>query len=199
MDADVVDPAGRPVRGEVGELVIRRPWIGMTRGFWRDEARYRAAYWAGIPGVWTHGDFAAIDEDGLWYILGRSDDTIKVAGKRLGPSEVEAVVNVHPAVRESVAVGVPDALKGEDVVVFAVLHDPAAASDALRAELLDAVAAALGKPLRPKTLRFTTAIPKTRNAKVLRRLIRQAYLGDALGDTTSLEDPAAVEAIRNAS
>jgi acetyl-CoA synthetase len=198
MDADVVDATGQPVRGEVGELVIRRPWIGMTRGFWRDEERYRQSYWSQIPGLWVHGDFAAIDEDGLWYILGRSDDTIKVAGKRLGPSEVEAVVNAHAAVRESVAVGVPDPVKGEDVVVFAILHDPDTADDALKKAMLDAVAAALGKPLRPRELRFTTAIPKTRNAKVLRRLIRQAYLGEALGDTSSLEDPAAVEAIRQA-
>ena len=198
MDADVVDAEGHPVRGEVGELVIRRPWIGMTRGFWKDPERYRETYWSKLPGVWVHGDFAAVDEDGLWYILGRSDDTIKVAGKRLGPSEVEAVVSAHPAVRESVAVGVPHPVKGEDVVVFAVLADGAAPDDALKKDLLDAVAAALGKPLRPKEVRFTTAIPKTRNAKVLRRLIRQAYLGEPLGDTTSLDDPAAVDAIRNA-
>lgn len=200
MAADVLRPDGAPVRGEVGELVVRAPWIGMTRGFWKDAGgqRYRDTYWRQHPGVWTHGDFAAVDEDGLWYILGRSDDTIKVAGKRLGPSEVEAVVNTHPAVRESVAVGVPHDVKGEEVVVFVVLHDADAASDDLRAELLDAVATALGKPLRPREVRFTAAIPKTRNAKVLRRLIRQAYLGEALGDTTSLEDPATVEAIRNA-
>ena len=198
MDADVVDAEGHPVRGEVGELVLRRPWIGMTRGFWKDAERYREAYWSKIPGVWVHGDFAAIDEDGLWFILGRSDDTIKVAGKRLGPSEVEAVVSAHPAVRESVAVGVPDAAKGEAVVVFAVLHDASAGTDEPKKALLDAVAAALGKPLRPREVRFTTAVPKTRNAKVLRRLIRQAYLGDALGDTTSLEDPATLDAIRQA-
>lgn len=198
MDADVVDAEGRSVRGEVGELVIRQPWIGMTRGFWRDADRYRETYWSQFPGVWVHGDFAIVDEDGLWFILGRSDDTIKVAGKRLGPSEVEAVVSAHPAVRESVAVGVPDAVKGDDVAVFAVLHEGYEPSDDLRKALLDAVAAALGKPLRPKTLRFTAAIPKTRNAKVLRRLIRQAYLGEALGDTSSLEDPAALDAIREA-
>lgn len=200
MDVDVVDSEGLPVRGEVGELVVRGPWIGMTRGIWKDDggARYRATYWSQLPGVWVHGDFAAIDEDGLWFILGRSDDTIKVAGKRLGPSEVEAVVNLHPAVLESVAVGVPDAIKGEDVVVFVVLHDATEAGEALETALLDDVARALGKPLRPRAVRFTTAIPKTRNAKVLRRLIRQAYLGEALGDTSSLEDASAVDAIRAA-
>ncbi len=172
----------------------------MTRGFWNDAGgeRYRAAYWTALPGVWLHGDFAAIDDDGLWFVLGRSDDTIKVAGKRLGPSEVEAVVNADARVAESVAVGVPDALKGEAVVVFAILMPGVAPSDEVRRELLDAVAAAIGKPLRPRDLRFTSAIPKTRNAKVLRRLIRQAYLGDALGDTSSLDDASTIDAIRAA-
>jgi acetyl-CoA synthetase len=101
MAADVVDEAGHPVRGAVGELVIRQPWIGMTRGFWRDPERYLESYWRRWPGMWVHGDFAAIDADGAWYILGRSDDTIKVGGKRLGPAEVESVLVHHPAVLEA--------------------------------------------------------------------------------------------------
>lgn len=198
MDADVVDEAGTPVRGAVGELVIRQPWIGMTRGFWRDQGRYSETYWSRIPGLWVHGDFAAIDADGLWYILGRSDDTIKVAGKRLGPAEVEAILNAHPAVRESAAVGVPHPMKDQEVVAFCVLHDGAAASDALRRELLDRVTTELGKPLRPRTVLFVTALPKTRNAKVMHRVIRAAYLGEPLGDLSSLENPGTVEAIRQA-
>ncbi|MCC6169089.1 MAG: AMP-binding protein, partial [Caldilineaceae bacterium] len=136
MDVDVVDDAGRPVRGAVGELVIRQPWIGMTRGFWQDRGRYLNSYWNRIPGLWVHGDFAAVDEDGLWYILGRSDDTIKVAGKRLGPAEVEAILNSHPAVTESAAIGVPHPIKDQEVVAFCVLKPGADAGDALRAELL---------------------------------------------------------------
>jgi acetyl-CoA synthetase len=198
MDADVVDEAGHPVRGAVGELVIRQPWIGMTRGFWRDRERYLETYWRKIPGLWVHGDFAAIDADGLWYILGRSDDTIKVAGKRLGPAEVEAILNAHPAVKESAAVGVPHPMKDQEVVAFCVLHDGAAASDALRRGLLDRVAAELGKPLRPRTVLFVTALPKTRNAKVMHRVIRAAYLGEPLGDLSSLENAGTVEAIRQA-
>ena len=199
MDADVVDDQGQPVRGAVGELVIRGPWIGMTRGFWGDHDRYVDTYWSRLPGLWVHGDFAAVDEDGLWYILGRSDDTIKVAGKRLGPAEVEAILNAHPAVTESAAVGVPHPIKDQEVVAFCVLrpgHDP---SDALRGELLELVTAELGKPLRPRDVRFVRALPKTRNAKVMHRVIRAAYLGQPLGDLSSLEDPATVAAIREAS
>ncbi|NHZ72428.1 MAG: AMP-binding protein [Aquificales bacterium] len=105
MAADVVDSNGNSVRNQVGELVIRAPWIGMTRGFWRAEQRYLDTYWSTFENVWVHGDFAAIDEDGMWYILGRSDDTIKVAGKRLGPAEVESVLVNHLAVNEAAAIG----------------------------------------------------------------------------------------------
>ena len=195
MAADVVDADGSPVRGEVGELVIRRPWIGMTRGFWNDRERYLASYWSRFEGIWTHGDFAAIDDDGLWYILGRSDDTIKVAGKRLGPAEVEAVLNAAPDVAESAVIGVPDDVKGQSIVAFVVLKATAEPSEKLRNVLMKRVTDELGKPLKPKDVRFCDALPKTRNAKVMRRLIRSAFLGQDLGDTSSLEDPAAVDAI----
>ena len=198
MDADVVDEAGNPVRGQVGDLIIRQPWIGMTRGFWGDNERYLDTYWRRFDGLWVHGDFCAIDEDGLWYILGRSDDTIKVAGKRLGPAEVEAIVNAHPDVTESAAVGVPHPLKDNEVVVFAVLKPGVAASEALRTMLQERITTELGRPLRPKEVRFCAALPKTRNAKVMRRVIRAAYLGEDPGDISSLEDPATVQAIQKA-
>lgn len=197
MDVDVVDDTGRPVRGEVGELVIRKPWIGMTRGFWKDEERYLDTYWRRFEGLWVHGDFAAIDEDGLWYILGRSDDTVKVAGKRVGPAEIEAVLNEHDAVAECAAIGVPDEVKGQEIVAFCVLRNGIEPSDELRKHLLDSVTQALGKPLRPREIRFANALPKTRNAKVMRRIIRSAYLGDDAGDTSSLEDPGTLDAIRD--
>ena len=120
MDVDVVDEAGNPVRGQVGELIIRQPWIGMTRGFWKDPQRYIETYWSQWKDVWVHGDFAAKDSDGLWYILGRSDDTIKVAGKRLGPAEVESILVDHDSVIEAAAIGVPHPVKGSVVVVFVV-------------------------------------------------------------------------------
>ena len=198
MAADVVDEAGNPVRNAVGELVIRQPWIGMTRGFWRDPERYLAAYWQRLPGVWVHGDFAAIDADGAWYLLGRSDDTIKIAGKRLGPAEVESVLVHHPSVVEAAAIGVPDEMKGNALVCLVVLAPGVEASEALSAELREQLVQALGKALQPREIRFVRELPKTRNAKVMRRLIRAAYLGEPLGDTSALENPAAVEAIRRA-
>lgn len=197
MDADVIDLNGDPVRGEVGELVIRAPWIGMTRGFWNDRQRYLDSYWSRFENVWVHGDFAAIDDDGLWYILGRSDDTIKVAGKRLGPAEVEAVLNAHGSVAESAAIGVPHEIKGQEVVAFVVLKTSENPSTNLRNELMQSLIDELGKPLKPRDIRFVGALPKTRNAKVMRRLIRAAYLGDDLGDVSSLEDPTTLDAIRN--
>ena len=201
MDADVVDDQGRSVRGAVGELVIRKPWPGMTRGFWKDgtgdDSRYIQTYWSRLPDTWVHGDWARIDDEGYWYIEGRSDDTLKVAGKRVGPAEVESAAVAHPAVSEAAAVGVPHELKGEAIVVFCVLRPGREASDALANEVKDKVAELLGKPLRPEAVRFVAQLPKTRNAKILRRVIRGAYLGKTdLGDLSSLENPAAVDDIR---
>jgi len=198
MAADVVDEQGRSVRGAVGELVLRQPWIGMTRGFWRDPQRYLDTYWSRWPGVWVHGDWAAVDADGLWYILGRSDDTIKIAGKRLGPAEVESILVAHPAVSEAAAIGVPDELKGESLVCFCVLKPGHAPDDTLREELAAAIIRELGKPLAPRAVKFVRDLPKTRNAKVMRRVVRAAFLGKDLGDVSSLENPTAVEEIRRA-
>jgi acetyl-CoA synthetase len=196
--ADVVNDEGLPVRGQVGELVIRGPWIGMTRGFWKDEERYLETYWSRWPDVWLHGDFAAIDADDQWYILGRSDDTIKIAGKRLGPAEAESVLVSHPAVVEAAAIGVPHDIKGSELVVFCVLRPDHKPSEELRKELKDLIANALGKPLAPKKVLFVSDLPKTRNAKVMRRMIRAAYLGLEPGDVSSLVNPAAVEEIQKA-
>jgi acetyl-CoA synthetase len=198
MAADVLDGHGQPLRGEVGELAIRLPWIGMTRGFWRDPERYIQAYWSRFPGIWVHGDWAAIDDDGLWYILGRSDDTIKVAGKRVGPAEVESVLCSHPAVTLAAAIGVPEPVKGEEIVCFCMLAPGQQPSEGLRSELMERLIEQLGKPLKPRDIKFVAALPRTRNAKIMHRIIRAAYLGSDLGDVSSLEDPTAVDAIRNA-
>lgn len=198
MAADVVDEAGQPVRGAVGELVVRQPWVGMTRGFWNDRERYLDTYWSRFPDTWVHGDWAEIDEDGFWFIRGRSDDTLKVAGKRIGPAEVESAAVAHSAVQEAAAIGLPHEVKGESVHVFCVLKPGNEANPELAEEVRRAIGRQLGAALRPEEVIFVRDLPKTRNAKIMRRVIRAAYLDQPVGDTTALENPAAVEEIRQA-
>jgi acetyl-CoA synthetase len=196
---DVVDDAGGPVRGRVGELVIRAPMPGMTRGFWRDSERYEETYWSRWPGVWAHGDWAEIDADGFWYIHGRSDDTLKVAGKRVGPAEVESAAVGHPSVLEAAAIGVPHDIKGEAIVVLCVLRPGEVDDDGLRDAVARHVADDLGKPLKPEVVAVVRALPKTRSGKVMRRVIRAAWLGLDPGDLSALDDTAAVDSIRTVS
>ncbi|HUR49274.1 MAG TPA: AMP-binding protein [Acidimicrobiales bacterium] len=198
MAVDVFDDDGKPVRGQVGELVCTAPWPGMTRGLYRDPERYLDTYWSRWPDVWAHGDWASIDDEGRWFLHGRSDDTIKVAGKRLGPAEAESALVGHPAVTEAAAIGVPDDLKGEALWTFVVLSPGFEPSEELRSELANHVAAELGKSFKPSAVKFTTALPKTRNSKVLRRAVRAVVIGADLGDLSSLEDPATIEAVKAA-
>ena len=205
MAADVFDENGQPLRNAVGELVIKAPWIGMTRGFWQNNQRYLDTYWSRWETIWTHGDFAAIDLDGLWYILGRSDDTIKVAGKRLGPAEVESILVRHEAVVEAAAIGVPHEIKGSALVLFVVLGadwrtdvEAEKRMEQIRVELRQMMIDEMGRALAPKAILFVRDLPKTRNAKIMRRMIRAAYLGQEPGDTSSLVNPEAVDEIRRA-
>jgi acetyl-CoA synthetase len=195
MDVDVFDSNGQPVRGEVGELVCKQPWPAMTRGIWGDPERYIDTYWSTFDGVWRHGDWARIDEDGQWFLLGRSDDTINVAGKRLGPAEVESVLVSHPDVAESAVVGVPDETKGEAVWCFVVA--PGANPELIR-ELSDLVASELGRPFKPSRVVLVDALPKTRSAKILRRAVRAVAVGEDPGDMSSAENPQALDGIRAA-
>ncbi|MEA2536761.1 MAG: acetyl-CoA synthetase, partial [Chloroflexota bacterium] len=197
MAADIVDGEGRSLRGAVGELAIRAPWPGMTRGFWAepDDERYRETYWSRIPGLWVHGDWAATDADGYWYIHGRSDDTLKVAGKRVGPAEVEACAVAHPAVAAAAAIGVPDELKGEAIVVLCVPRPGIAWDQTIAHEVGGLVIRDLGKTVRPKTVVAIPDLPRTRSGKIMRRVARAAWLGLDPGDTSALENPASVEAI----
>jgi acetyl-CoA synthetase len=191
-DVDVVDAAGRSVRGEVGELVCRRPWPGMTRGVWRDPERYLDTYWRRFPGVWTHGDWASVDEDGYWFLHGRSDDTLNIAGKRIGPAELESAAIASGIVSEAAAVGIPHEIKGETAWLFCVLR-PGEEPDAAR--VADAVAAALGKAFKPERVEWVSALPKTRSAKIVRRAVRAKAIGQDPGDLSSLENPEALEEI----
>lgn len=194
MAADVVDEAGRSVRGQVGELVVRRPWPGMTKGFWEGDDRYLETYWSDFPGAWKQGDFAYIDSEGFWYLLGRSDDTIMLAGKRVGPAEIESVLVSDDDVIEAAAIGAPHAVKGEELICFVVVRD-GADGDEVAARLMDSIGATHGKSLRPGAIHAVEQLPKTRNGKVMRRVAKAAYLGTDLGDTTALENPEAVESI----
>jgi acetyl-CoA synthetase len=196
--ADVVAADGRPVRGEVGELVIRAPQPGMTRGFWLDPDRYVETYWSRFPGTWVHGDWAIVDEDGYWFIRGRSDDTLKVAGKRVGPAEVEAAATAHPSVVEAAAIGIPHAVKGEAIVVVCTLRPGATDDDRLRAAIGGRVVEDLGKTLKPEAVVVVPALPKTRSGKIMRRVVRAAWLGLDPGDLSALDDPTTIEAIRRA-
>jgi acetyl-CoA synthetase len=195
---DVVDDDCRSVRGVVGELVCRRPWPAMTRGMWKEPERYIETYWSRWPGVWWHGDWASIDSAGQWFLHGRSDDTIKLAGKRLGPAEVETALVEHPLVVEAAAIGVPDELKGETLLCYVVLAPDADPTDELADTLRTMVGAALGKSFTPSAVKFTASLPKTRSNKVMRRTIRAVTLGDDPGDLSGLEDMAALDAIRAA-
>jgi acetyl-CoA synthetase len=196
MAVDILDENGNPIMGAVGELVVKKPWIGMTRGFYKDPERYLNTYWSRFPDVWVHGDFALVDRDNLWYIFGRSDDTIKVAGKRVGPVEVESVVMEHPSIMESAAIGVPDPLKGQEIVVFYVLRPDEEKTKEIEDEIKKLIGQKMGKPFIPRAVYLVHSLPKTRNAKIMRRVIRSAYLGDNTGDLSALLNPEAVDEIR---
>lgn len=198
MDVDIWDAEGRPVGpGDVGELVCKKPWPGMTRGIWKDPERYLATYWSRWPDVWVHGDWASRDEDGFWFLHGRSDDTMNVAGKRVGPAEVESALAHHPAVAESAAVGVPDEIKGEAIWCFVVAKPGSERSDAVAAELSGVVAGHLGKAFKPSRIVFVDELPKTRSAKIVRRALRSLVMGEDPGDLSSLENPGSLDAIRD--
>lgn len=197
MGAVVVDEAGRPVGpGQVGELAMKVPSIGLTRGFWGDRERYLESYWTQIPGLWVHGDFASIDAQGHWYIWGRSDDTIKVAGKRTGPAEIEAALLATGKVAEAAAVGLPDEIKGAAVVCICVPARGVSPSGELVEELRAAVVAALGSSFRPKAIEFVQDLPKTRTLKIMRRLVRSELLRQPRGDLSGLVNPESLEGLQ---
>ena len=197
VGADIVDDQGRRVpRGQVGELVLRLPNIGMTKGLWRDPERYLDTYWRTLPGLWMHGDFARRDEDGLCYIVGRSDDTIKVSGKRTGPSEIENLLMATGKISEAAAIGVPDDLKGSAIVCVCVPMPGVVADAALERELAAAVEAGMGSSYRPRRVLLVSDLPKTRNMKVMRRVVRAVWQGSEPGDLSSLVNPEAVNELR---
>ena len=198
MAIDVFDDDGKPIRGKMGHLVAIKPAPSMTRGFWNEPERYIETYWSRWPNIWYHGDWAKIDNDGFWSLHGRSDDTIKIAGRRTGPAEIEAALLEHPAVSEAATIGVPDKIKGEDIVSFVVLKPGYSASEELRNELKGQVVKIMGKTLKPRDIKFVGDLPKTRSAKIVRRIIKATFLGKQVSDISAVENTNAIEEIKNA-
>jgi acetyl-CoA synthetase len=184
QDVDVLDADGKPT-SEIGELCVRNTWPGMTHAFWRDPDRYFDTYWSRWEDVWVHGDLASVDAHGYWHIHGRSDDTIKVAGRRVGPAEIESAIVTHPQIAEAAVIGVPDPDKGSRIVAFVTLRPDAGAFDAAGAEA--AVTRLVGKAMVPSAMLVVPGLPKTKNGKIMRRAIRARHLGDPVGDMSALD------------
>ncbi|HEX6219755.1 MAG TPA: AMP-binding protein [Acidimicrobiia bacterium] len=198
MDADVYDDNGNPVRGEVGELVIRGSWPGMTRGFWGEPERYIATYWSRFDDTWVHGDWASVDDDGFWYLHGRSDDTLNIAGKRIGPAEIESVAVALDEVVMAAAIGTPDEVKGETIALFLVPAPGVEPGDELTGKVMAACDAALGKAFRPSSVSWVEDLPRTRSQKIMRRVVKAIALGRDPGDLTSLENPQSIDGLARA-
>lgn len=196
MDVEVYNENGHPIRNEVGELVLRQPWVGMTNGFYNENDRYEETYWSRFENTWVHGDWVILDDEGFYTITGRSDDTLNVAGKRIGPAELESVFVEHEAVIEAGVIGIPDEIKGEQPIAFVVIKDGYKDLELLKEEIIQHAIDRLGKAIAPRTVHIVEDLPKTRNAKVMRRAIKAAYLNKDAGDLSALENPHVVEQIR---
>jgi len=190
MAAEVVDENGVPVRGRKGYLVCTAPSPSMTRGIWNDPGRYLEAYWSRFPGWWYHGDWASVDEDGHWMLHGRADESMNVAGRKVGPAEVEDAMMQHPGVAEAAVIGVPDEVKGEAIVGYAVAR-PGVGLDG--GAVCATVARVMGPMFRPREVLVVHELPKTQSGKIVRRLIRRQYLGEPLGDISTVANPGALD------
>ncbi|MFL6394259.1 MAG: acyl-CoA synthetase [Nitrososphaeraceae archaeon] len=199
FDADVFDDEGKHTNK--GYLVIKKPWPSMTRGILNDGSRFIETYWSKYKDVWYHGDLVFVDCDGLWYMQGRTDDVIKVAGHRIGSAEIEAAITSHPAVAEAVAIGMPDEVKGETIAVYAILNNKSLAwnvanSDIIRNEIIKKVEDSVGKFACPTLVKFVNDLPKTRTGKLLRRLIRAKMSNSTeQEDLTTIENPTSLNDI----
>jgi acetyl-CoA synthetase len=199
IDADIVDERGNSLPpSEKGFLVIRRPWPGMFMTLYNDTERYRQVYWTRFPGLYYPGDYALRDAEGYFWLLGRADEVIKVAGHRLGTREVEDALVSHPSVAEAAVAGRPDPVKGEAIVAFVTLKNIADPSNALSEELKQHVRKMIGPIATPESIYFAKLLPKTRSGKIMRRVIKAVAGGGSIGDLSTLEDGASVEEVRQA-
>ncbi|TYT61460.1 AMP-binding protein [Natrialba swarupiae] len=202
MDIDIVDRDGNSISedNERGFLVARDSCPSMTKSLWSGDERYVTEYWSTFedPPLWDHGDWAQKDADGFWFLHGRADDALNVAGRKVGPAEVEGALIDHEAVNQAAAVGAPDETTGTAVVTYVVLEPDYEETDDLREALCEQVGAELGKPFRPREVLFVDEFPKTQSGKIIRRAIEATYTGEELGDMSSIENPAALEALEDA-
>jgi acetyl-CoA synthetase len=200
MDVDVVDATGTSVADdhEQGYLVAKSSCPSMTRSLWSGDERYLEEYWSRFDDMWDHGDWAQKDEDGFWFLHGRSDDVLNVAGRKVGPAEVEAALIEHEAVNAAAAIGAPDDTTGTAVVTYVILESGHEESEALREELREQVGRELGKPFRPREVLFVDEFPKTQSGKIVRRIIQGVYTDEELGDLSSIENPDAIDGIEAA-
>ncbi|HIE17463.1 MAG TPA: acetyl-coenzyme A synthetase, partial [Dehalococcoidia bacterium] len=199
VNADIVDESGKSVpAGEKGYLVIKSPWPGMLMGIHGDPQRYRETYWSKFPGVFYTGDYAIRDRDGYFWLLGRADEVLKIAGHRIGTIEIEDAAVSHEAIVEAAVTSKPDPVKGEGVVIFATLKQGTTPSSALKNKIKQHLRQTLGPVVTPDEIYFVAKLPKTRSGKIMRRVLKAVASGATLGDLTTLEDEASVEEVRRA-
>lgn len=199
IDPVVVDGQGNELGpGQTGYLIVRKPWPGMLLDVYGDPARYRESYWSRFSGAYYTGDFAMRDEDGYFWLLGRADEVLKVAGHRLGTAEIEDGVIAHAAVAEAGVTGKPDELKGESIVLFITLKEGFSPSEPLKKEIADLLRRTIGPVALPDAIYFVDSIPKTRSGKIMRRVLKAVASGQDVGDLTTLENEASIEEVRKA-
>ena len=200
LDIEVVDESGNEVEpGTKGSLIIKTPWPGMLLGLWKDAEKYKDVYWSKFESLYYTGDYAIKDSDGYLWLLGRSDDVLKVAGHRIGTAELESSIVSHPDVAESAACGIPDDIKGESIIAFVILKENTSTTeDKLRSELRETIRAQIGPIATPSQFYIVKKLPKTRSGKIMRRLLKAIAKNEKIGDVSTLEDGAAVSEIQSA-
>jgi acetyl-CoA synthetase len=198
MATTILDDNGNPTpRGQTGYLTCTKPAPSMTRGVWGNPERYIETYWSKWSHIWHHGDWASVDEDGCWFLHGRADESMNVAGRKVGPAEVEDALMEHPGVSEAAVIGVPDEVKGESIVGYVVPKAGVEPTPEWLADVAKTLEHSLGATFRPRALYAVRELPKTQSGKIVRRLIRCKYLGEPLGDTSTVQNPIALDQIIN--
>jgi len=197
MGADILDESGQTIMdGKVGELALRNHSIGLTRGLWNNPEKYLDSYWRTVPGIWVHGDWAMKDEDGMWYVLGRSDDTLKISGKRTGPAEIEGPLLASGKITEAAVIGVPDKVAGSAVICVCVPKDGCIENEQLKVDLMNVVVEEMGKSYKPRQIILVEDLPKTRTMKIMRRVVKALLLEKEPGDLSSMVNPESVAYIK---